>query len=161
MPSRALCLTGGATTSPASASDDPRRIRDACSHLPGVLEELAARVAEISGPGGRSLKAQVYRPEMIYRRVRNFPPDLIVCFEDLAWRCNADLGSGMLHRTEAFWASDEANHSRQGIFMLYDPRSSRNLGELPGLHLFDVAPTVLSVLGLPVPDDMRGSARWG
>jgi hypothetical protein len=50
----------------------------------------------------------------------------------------------------------DANHAQMGMFIYYDPK--RNLGskELRGLHLDDLAPTVLNEFGLPAPSDMIG-----
>ena len=45
-------------------------------------------------------------------------------------------------------------HDLYGIFIAGGP-STRN-GEMPVVTLYDIAPTILHLLGLPVPDDMPG-----
>ncbi|HUV74503.1 MAG TPA: phosphodiesterase, partial [Anaerolineae bacterium] len=50
---------------------------------------------------------------------------------------------------------DDANHAQHGIFIMYDPRQ-HGRGSVEDLQLMDVAPTVLDVLGLPIPADMQG-----
>lgn len=132
------------------------------TRLDGVLDELAAKISRIPGPGGRKFGTRVYFPNRIYRRVRGFPPDLIVYFDDLAWRCNAKLGSGhdALHKTDRFLPLDDANHAQHGICILHDPRSGAGLRAPRGITLLDIAPTILALLGVPVPEDMGGAVIW-
>jgi hypothetical protein len=51
--------------------------------------------------------------------------------------------------------SDAGSHRVEGIFALAGPAAARHEG-LSSLGIVDVAPTVLHLLGLPVPDDMDG-----
>jgi predicted AlkP superfamily phosphohydrolase/phosphomutase len=132
------------------------------THVDRILDELAFKISRIPGPNGRRFATRVYRPEQIYGRVRGFPPDLIVYFDDLAWRCNAELGSGTgaLYKTDKFPAPDDANHAQHGICILYDPSSGAGRRVPEGVALLDVAPTVLALLGVRVPGDMRGAVIW-
>ena len=45
-------------------------------------------------------------------------------------------------------------HDLSGVFMARGPALAK--GEIPTVALYDIAPTVLFLLGLPVPDDMQG-----
>ena len=45
-------------------------------------------------------------------------------------------------------------HDLTGIFMVNGPLAGH--GEIPTVTLFDIAPTILHLLGLPVPEDMPG-----
>ncbi len=45
-------------------------------------------------------------------------------------------------------------HVPQGVFMAYGPDINR--GRLSDLKIYDITPTILHMLGLPVPDDMDG-----
>jgi len=53
---------------------------------------------------------------------------------------------------------DDCNHAQFGIVIKHDPAASGNRGgrELHGLQLMDMAPTILTQLGVPVPNDMQG-----
>jgi arylsulfatase A-like enzyme len=42
--------------------------------------------------------------------------------------------------------------------MFYDPQRDFGGRRLEGLQLMDIAPTILDLMGLPVPADMQGSA---
>jgi predicted AlkP superfamily phosphohydrolase/phosphomutase len=49
---------------------------------------------------------------------------------------------------------DDANHARYGIAIFAGPGMPEAVPH--DARLFDIAPTVLTALGLPVPDDMQG-----
>ncbi|GAB4564360.1 MAG: alkaline phosphatase family protein [Anaerolineae bacterium] len=119
-------------------------------------EMLKARLEATTDHLGRPLGTVALKPEEIYREVRNIPPDLIVYFGDLRWRSVGSVGIGAVHTFENDLGPDEANHSHEGLFVFYHP--ARDLGglELSGLHIEDVAPTMLAILGVEPPEDMEG-----
>jgi ATP sulfurylase len=121
-----------------------------------VRDELIAKLSAIPDEKGRPIATRVLKPQQIYRATKNIPPDLIVIFGDLYWRAVGSIGLNALHTFENDTGPDDANHAQMGMFIYHDPR--RNLGgrELQGLQLLDIAPTVLSELGQPVPPDMIG-----
>ncbi len=120
-----------------------------------VRDDLEAKLAALCDPQGRPLHAVVYRPEQVYREVRRIPPDLIVYFDDLAWRAVGSVGLGQIYASENDTGPDDANHARHGVFVLYDQRE-RGGQSRDDLHIIDVAPTILDRLGLPVPEGIRG-----
>ena len=122
-----------------------------------VRDELAARLEAMPGPGGRPLGTRVFKPEAIYARCGHVPPDLIVYFGNLAWRSVGSLGLGSIYTFENDTGPDDANHGPEGIFILYDPRR-REGRELRGMSYLDVAPTLLDLLDLPVPAELRGKS---
>lgn len=105
---------------------------------------------------GQPMGTRAFKPEEIYRKVNGIPPDLIVYFGDLAWRSAGSVGTGTLHLFENDTGPDDANHAQQGLFILHGPRVVP--GPRKGVSLYDVAPTILSTLGVPVPEDMVGRA---
>ncbi len=119
-------------------------------------DELMRRIETIPDTRGHPLPTIAYKPEDMYAEVKNIAPDLIVYFGDLYWRGVGSFGHGGIHTFENDTGPDDANHAQNGIFILYDP--TQNLGgrELSGLEIMDVAPTILDLMGLPVPRDMRG-----
>lgn len=119
-----------------------------------VRDEISARLAAMVDPAGRPLGTIVYKPEEVYREVRNIAPDLIVYFGDLAWRSVGSIGYDSLYTYENDTGPDDANHARHGVFALYDPRGAA--GRRDDLHIMDVAPTILDRLGVPVPEGMGG-----
>ena len=91
------------------------------------------------------------------RKVNRVSPDLVVIFGDLRWRSVGTVGSDSIHTFENDTGPDDANHSQQGIFIMRAP-GFQGGRELDGLRLVDCGPTVLDLLGQPVPAGMIGQA---
>ena len=120
-----------------------------------VRDDLAQRLAAIPDEEGRPLGTKVYKPEELYPRVEGVAPDLIVIFGDLLWRSVGTIGGEEgVHTFENDTGPDDANHAQDGL-MIAAGAGVTARGTLDA-HLLDVAPTVLDLLGLDVPDDMRG-----
>jgi predicted AlkP superfamily phosphohydrolase/phosphomutase len=67
----------------------------------------------------------------------------------------ATLGLGVgLYSADNDTGPDHANHAEQGIFML--ARGGQASGQRSGLSLYDVAPTLHELLGLPPDPAHRG-----
>jgi predicted AlkP superfamily phosphohydrolase/phosphomutase len=49
--------------------------------------------------------------------------------------------------------SDDAGHAEQGIFIMNDSKQHGDIGEI---DILDVAPTILSRLGIKIPKDFKG-----
>ena len=96
------------------------------------------------------------KPEELYPICNGNPPDLIVYLDDLYWRSAGTIGHGTLYLPENDLGPDDAVHDYDGIFILYDPE--KEIGERIDLSIYDVAPTILNVMGLPIPSSMEGKA---
>ncbi len=121
-----------------------------------VRSELAEKLAAIPDPNGDPIGTRVFKPEEIYREVNGVAPDLLVYFGDLLWRSVGTVGYGGFHTFENDIGPDDCNHAQNGMFILYDPRQSVNPQYVKGAQLMDVAPTVLKIMGIAVPEDMQG-----
>lgn len=122
-----------------------------------VRDELAERIAAITDPEGKPIGSVAYKPEDIYAEVNNIAPDLIVYFGNLSWRSLGSLGTGQVHTFENDTGPDDANHAQEGLYIYYNPQRP-DQGSGPRRHLMDVAPTLLDLVGVDVPKDMRGSS---
>jgi predicted AlkP superfamily phosphohydrolase/phosphomutase len=121
-----------------------------------VRAELAERLAAITGPDGEPLATRAFTPEELYDEVNGVPPDLLVYFDDLAWRAVGTVGGGEgVHTFENDTGPDDANHARDGLLIMAGPGVEPE-GEADGMRLLDVAPTVLELMGLDEPAGMRG-----
>ena len=120
-----------------------------------VRDELTAKIEAITDEQGRPLGTKVIKPQEIYRSCQKIAPDLIIYFGDLLWRSVGSLGFSSIYTYENDIGPDDANHDYHGIFIMYDPQS-RSRGKRTGLHLMDVAPTVLDKFGVEAPKDMQG-----
>ncbi|MGC9529219.1 MAG: alkaline phosphatase family protein [Candidatus Bipolaricaulaceae bacterium] len=86
-----------------------------------VRAELAARLAAIPGSDGTPLRSRALRPQQLYRQARGIPPDLIVYFDDLAYRSLGTVGWNRVHLPENDTGPDDANHAPQGMFLANPP----------------------------------------
>lgn len=125
-------------------------------HYERVRDELAAKLTALTDEKGNPIGTRVIKPQDVYPECRNIPPDLIVYFGDLSWRSVGSVGLDCVHTFENDLGPDDANHAVNGIFIMYDPQGQHGGRKFEGLQLMDVAPTVLDLMGLPVPGDMEG-----
>ncbi|MFQ6048809.1 MAG: alkaline phosphatase family protein [Phycisphaerae bacterium] len=125
------------------------------SQYEAVRDELIAKIEAVPDHRGRPMGTRVYKPQGLYRQVNGVPPDLMVLFGDLHWRSVGRVGNAGLHTFENDTGPDDANHAMMGMY-LYAHRSLRGQGRLDGARLYDVAPTILAMLGEPIPQWMCG-----
>lgn len=97
----------------------------------------------------------MYRKEEIYRNPE-LPecPDLTVYFDDLRWASNPDFGAEGLYSWETAVGADSAGHSRSGSFLIAGKGIARR-GPIAEIDIAQIAPTVLDLLGVPIPPDIR------
>ena len=120
-----------------------------------VRAELAERLAALPGPDGSPLGTRVFRPEEVYDEVNGIAPDLIVYFGNLAWRSIGTVGGDEgVYTFENDTGPDGANHAQDGLLIMAGP--GIEAGAAVGMHLLDVAPTVLELLGIERPPGLRG-----
>jgi predicted AlkP superfamily phosphohydrolase/phosphomutase len=118
-------------------------------------DEIKARFEALLDDKGQPLNSLVFKPNEIYRNVRNVAPDLIVHFGALSWRSIGTVGYPRLHVQENDTGPDACNHAQFGMFVL----SSSNCplsGMYEGARLLDIAPTLLDLGGYDIPESMQG-----
>jgi predicted AlkP superfamily phosphohydrolase/phosphomutase len=134
---------------------EPQGIIDP-SDYEATRDELIEKLEAITDPDGNPIGTRAYRPEDLWPAREGIPPDLIVYFGDLAWRSVGSVGHGKVHVFENDTGPDDANHAKDGIFIMSGPDVVG--GHREGMSLLDVAPTVLRLFDLPVNPAMRGQA---
>lgn len=132
---------------------------------PGEYEEfrdvMKAKFEATTGPDGALLGTLAFRPQEIYREVRNVAPDLIVHFGALDWRSVGGVGyGGVIHLRENDSGPDECNHAQFGAFVLAAPNVPE-LGKIEGARLLDIAPTLMEVGGYEIPETFQGRSLFG
>lgn len=120
-----------------------------------LLADMQGRLERLPDDRGEPMGTLVFRPRDIYRQQNRIPPDLIAHFGGLYWRSIGGIGYDTLHIQENDTGPDDCNHAQFGAFILTGP-SLPNRGEVVGLRLLDVAPTLLELAGHPVPPTMQG-----
>jgi predicted AlkP superfamily phosphohydrolase/phosphomutase len=121
-----------------------------------VRDQVKEMIEAIPDDRGKPMGSVVFKPEDLYREVRNVPPDLMVYFGDLRWRAVGSFGLPDVYTFENDTGPDDANHDQHGVFVLWDPRQNHGGRSVEGLQLMDVAPTILDLMGLSVPTNMQG-----
>jgi predicted AlkP superfamily phosphohydrolase/phosphomutase len=119
-----------------------------------VRAELKAKLEALGDERDRPIGTVAYRPEELYSQQNGIPPDLLVYFGELAWRSIGQVGTGSVHVLENDTGPDDANHAPEGLYLLAAEGVEAGPGEERDLR--DIAPTLLTLLGEPVPVDMEG-----
>ncbi|MCC6443523.1 MAG: alkaline phosphatase family protein [Armatimonadetes bacterium] len=122
-----------------------------------VRDEMIARLEALTDEEGQNIGTRVFRPQEIYTECRNIPPDLIVYFGDLTWRSVGSIGHGSIWTRENDTGPDDANHSQHGLFILSDRKTGPGLRR-EGAEIYDILPSLLTLMGEPVPKGLRGKA---
>jgi predicted AlkP superfamily phosphohydrolase/phosphomutase len=118
-------------------------------------DELIAKLEALPGPDGTSLGTRVFKPQDVYPDVKGIAPDLIVYFGDLEWRSVGSVGNDSLYTYENDTGPDGANHDRDGVFVMTGAPDQK-MGQVDGLNLVDVGPTILDLYGIESPEGAVG-----
>ena len=119
-------------------------------------EQVADFLASVRGPDGEKLDNRVFMREEAYRGEKlDLMPDLTVYFDNLHYGSNEAMGFGSPYSLETAKGPDDSNHGEFGMFILSDPEG-RVRGRAEGLRIEDLCPTVLDLLGLPIPAGLDG-----
>ncbi len=117
--------------------------------------KLTADLKQVKKPDGQPLAVDVRLPKNIYREVRGDSPDLMVYFDNAAWRSAGTIGYDSLYLAENDTGPDDSVHSFEGIYAISDPRTGKGTRG-PEEKLIDIAPTVLQLIGVPIPPELQG-----
>lgn len=132
------------------APEDADRVRD----------EIVAGLLELTGPDGSRLFSAAHLKEDIYSGpALELAPDVMLDPWSNGYRVAVKrepstevvIPPASLAGVEEAWSSD---HRPEGIFVGAGPRFAH--GAIDALSLYDVAPTMLALLGQPVSDDLDG-----
>lgn len=138
---------------------EPAGTVEAGSYEP-LRGELKSRLEALGDENGKPIETLVFRPEDVFSTVEGIPPDLFVYFGGLKWRSIGTLGWGEVHRQENDTGPDDANHAPYGVLIIRHP-GGKPTGWVEEVSYLDVAPTLLALLGLPIPSHMRGAVLPG
>lgn len=122
-----------------------------------VREELIGKIEDIRDENGLTINTSAFKPQDLYPEVRGIAPDLIIYFGDLFWRSVGQVGGGEILTFDNDTGPDDANHDYCGIFILSGPGVEPK-GRLHDLDIINCAPTMLKLMGVPVPADMEGKS---
>lgn len=120
-----------------------------------VRDDLKARLEALAGPDGRPMGLRAFRPEEIYREVRGQAPDLIVDPGEAGWASYGGVGCSAIHLRGHDGFIGNWSPGPDGIFVLASSQLPA-FGEIEGVRVPDVAPTLLELAGLPPLPDAVG-----
>jgi len=118
-----------------------------------LREEIAAKLTALRNPRtGQPVVARVFRREEVYRGpFFSQAPDLI--FEQgPGIHTSGGVGHPHVFAAPEKWAADNVV---EGLFLAWGPDFALR-GPVEGTRILDLAPTILHLMGLPVPDDVDG-----
>jgi predicted AlkP superfamily phosphohydrolase/phosphomutase len=122
-----------------------------------VRDEVKASFEGTVDDKGRLMGTLVFKPDEIYKNVRNVAPDLVVHFGGLYWRSIGGVGYPTIHLQENDTGPDGCNHAQFGSFILAASNNPLH-GEIERAHILDIAPTLLEMGGYDVPPSMQGQS---
>ncbi len=128
----------------------------ALKEFKAVRSRLIADLQTITAPDGSSMAVVAHIPQETYQKVRGIAPDLIVYFDDLAYRSVGSVGMNALHVANNDTGPDDANHAPQGLMIFHDPASPKAGQKLEGAQLYDILPTLLNRYAIETPVGLRG-----
>lgn len=120
-----------------------------------VRNELKAKLEAVPDMHGQPMKNLIFAPSEFYPVANGDPSDLLAIFGDLQYRAAGTLGHPSLYLLENDTGPDDGVHDWEGICIVADPLSPGK-GQVTGLSILDVAPTILTKFGLPIPQDYEG-----
>jgi predicted AlkP superfamily phosphohydrolase/phosphomutase len=121
-----------------------------------VRAELKGKLEALGDEEGRPIGTVAHRPEDLYTEAKGVAPDLLVYFGELYWRSVGQVGTEAVHVFENDTGPDDANHAHEGLYILVCEGVEPGPGEERDLR--DIAPTLLTLLGEPVPAEMEGTS---
>jgi len=117
-----------------------------------VRDEIITRLRGTTDPEtGKAVDIRVFKKEEVYHgQYFNSAPDIL--YRIAKYPQAASIGDNAEWRQSA----RSGWHTPEGIFFAWGPDIKRSGQQLPGLKIYDIAPTILHLFGLPVPRDMDG-----
>jgi predicted AlkP superfamily phosphohydrolase/phosphomutase len=134
---------------------DPQGIVEPGVEAERILNEIETGLKQLktSKRDDHGLEVQVWRKEEIYSGpYLAEAPEMIIALDDFRTNVMAEMGAGTLFDYNPRWS---ANHRPEGIMVVAGP--GIRSGYETTAQIVDIAPTVLHMLGLPVPSTMDGS----
>jgi len=101
---------------------------------------------------GRKLQVKVLKREEIYWGAHSSEaPDLVVIIDDFKYVPRAGFGKDIWLKPRV-----SGTHTRFGAFVACGPHIAKRGVEIENLSVYDIAPTILHLFGLPIPRDLDG-----
>ena len=121
-----------------------------------LLDELAEKLKAITDEKGESLDTKVYRRKDIHSgEYAKFGPDLFVYFDNCYWNISELIGYDSIYSYDTPKGPDDGGHGPFGFFAMAGKGVPKR-GKVSDADLLDIAPTILHLFGVTIPQDMEG-----
>ncbi len=146
------------------AGREPQGVVEPGESYHRIREEIIERLKEFRDPDtGELVFTKVYRREEVYTGpCLELAPDIVPLIREdmyqvatIDWRADKSAVIASLDSGLQFAEGRSGNHNRRGIFMAFGQHIGRGQ-VLDKAQIIDLTPTILYLLGLPVPSDMDG-----
>ena len=129
----------------------------------GLREEIMEALAELKDPETGDLVVEnVYKKEKVYAGPHlEDAPDILIDYKDPYQDSHSEPApqhESVFNEPSSFFTS---THTNDGIFIAHGPdiKNSGKLSLEKQISLMDITPTVLQLLGNPIPENVDGKAR--
>jgi len=115
-----------------------------------LRRSLIDKLKNMRGPDGKLVFRGVYTKDEVYSGdFLDYAPDVVLVPNE-GYMCVSKLAL-----SEWLTPQWSAHHQPYGIFIAYGPDVKKGC-EVEGVRIYDIAPTILHLYGLPIPRDMDG-----
>jgi predicted AlkP superfamily phosphohydrolase/phosphomutase len=125
-----------------------------------ICESLREELYKLRDPEtGERIIDKVYKRDEIYSGPNlEDAPDIVYLFKQSFYYVKKDIFSSEIFKkitSRETIRANHLNHSSKGIFLAKGPHINSK-GLLEGVRIIDIAPTILYLMGLPIPKNMDG-----
>ncbi len=114
-------------------------------------DEVITKIKNLRAPDGQPVVSKIYTKEAIYgENSLERCPDLFFDLGDYWF--DGQFSSSKIFEDGTL----ENKHDKDGIFLAWGPNIKKGLEIKEWKHIQDIAPTILHMMDLPVPNDMDG-----
>lgn len=142
---------------------EPEGIVEPGNEFEKVCNQIIESLDKLKDPDtGDKIINKIYRREELYQGpYLSDMPDLIIGWKDYSYYTSVTLGRergpifGPPMKIDCSEYDHIGTHRLNGIFMVMG-NAIRQRQKITGADIYDLAPTILYILGQPIPDDMDG-----
>ena len=119
-------------------------------------DEIIEKLNSLQDPEtNEKLVSRIYKNEEIYPHSEYAvnAPDIIFFLKEGEYLADVQLNKDLYGKKD--WKNGTGTHRVEGIFIGYGD-DIRKGAQIDSIHIVDLAPTILNILDVPIPDDMDG-----
>jgi len=121
-----------------------------------LLQELSEKLKGIKDEKGKMLNTKTFvRKDIHSGEFGKFGPDLFVYFDNCHWNISNCIGYNSIYSYELSDIPCYGTHGPQGLLVMVGPEVPCE-GETFNVDILDIPPTILTLMGVSVPEDFEG-----